>query len=202
LHARAFTAERRAPLSARTISTRPSPLLGTPAASPRGLSGQHRPRRPLRIDGIALGAATQVTSFGPLDLHNRDARGLQVAGQPGAVAAGAFDPGAPHGPEPLGPGDQVAVALRGCRCLRLAQALAQVVEDYRHVEIQVSVHAQHHLRPCRVTRSARAVCRHPPSSSRSSRQSSPQARRSADDTVRGHQMRPASSYEVTLPRSS
>ena len=30
----------------------------------------------------------------------------------------------------------------------------------------------------------------------------PEATRSADDTVRGHQRRPASSYEVTLPRSS
>ena len=50
------------------------------------------------------------------------------------------------GPNPLAE-ERRSVALRGRRCLRLAEAPAQVVKDYRYVEVQVGVHALHYFRP-------------------------------------------------------
>ena len=47
----------------------------------RSLARQDRAGCGLRVFGVGVAAARQVTSFGPLDLHNRDPRSLQVAGQ-------------------------------------------------------------------------------------------------------------------------
>jgi hypothetical protein len=118
-----------------------------------------------------------VAALRPLDLHHRDPRSRQVAGEPSAVAAGSLHSGAPYGPEPFRPREEVAVASDGRRCLRLAQAPAQVVEDHRHMEVQVCVHPQHHLN--RLPRSTHAAPRHSPRSFRCRRQLLP------DDTEDG-----------------
>jgi hypothetical protein len=64
--------------------------------------------------GSALGALGQATA-GPLAgdrLDDPDAGRADVTGQPGAVAAGALDPGQAHRPEPAQPAQQAGVA--GC----------------------------------------------------------------------------------------
>jgi hypothetical protein len=111
----------------------------------RRLAGQDRTGGRLRVFGVGFAVALEVAALGPFHLDHRDSHVLQVAGQTGPVAAGPFHPGAPYGAEPFRPTEEVAVAPESRGCLRLAQAPAQVVEYHRHVEVQVSVHPQHHL---------------------------------------------------------
>jgi hypothetical protein len=81
----------------------------------------------------------------PFNLRDCDPRGHQVASQPGALAAGAFDPGAPDSSEVFSPGKESLVAFGGRRHGQFAQAPAQVVEGHRHVEVEVRIHTQDHL---------------------------------------------------------
>jgi hypothetical protein len=52
----------------------------------RGLSCQNSPGCCLRVDRIGFAVAPEMAALGPFDLHNRDARGLQVAGESGSIA--------------------------------------------------------------------------------------------------------------------
>lgn len=109
----------------------------------------------------------------------------QMPGEPGPVAACAFYPGAPHGAKALRPAQEPLVTLRGRRHARLAQTPAEVVEGYRHVEVEVRVHTQDHrnLRDVRLLGTDRPHVRKLLSMSRSLRAGE---RERTDDTVRGH----------------
>jgi hypothetical protein len=54
------------------------------------VAGQRLPRRPEGIQGVTLGAGAAHRPLGPPDLDHQLAAGLQEAGQPSTVAAGAL----------------------------------------------------------------------------------------------------------------
>jgi len=83
--------------------------------------------------------------LGSFYFHHWYPSGLEVAGEPSAIAAGPLHAGAPHGPEAFRPGDEALVAHRGRRHTQRSQATAQLVQSYSHVQIEVRVHAQDHL---------------------------------------------------------
>src|SRR3954462_12350721 len=90
---RAFTAQCRADLRVRIISTRPSPLLGSPTASPASTALAAA----CAAMEIGLAVATPlVTVLGSLNLHHRDSRRLQVTRESGSVAAGTLYSGTPY----------------------------------------------------------------------------------------------------------
>ncbi len=107
--ARWSTALRRATRRLRRASTRPSRCLGMPVATPA--------RAALAAASASIGSDLPCEpaglAVGPVDLDHRDARRSQVAGQAGAVGAGALDPDQYARAEPAHPGQQGAVAGRG-----------------------------------------------------------------------------------------
>jgi hypothetical protein len=80
--------------------------------------------------------------------------------------------------------EELLVTLRGRWHAGLAQASAQMVDSHRHVEVEVSVHAQDHLDLG--LQSLGADRRHVPSSFRCSGHFPPEEQERQDDTVRGH----------------
>ena len=69
-------------------STFPSRVL----ASPAGVAGLRGPGRGDGVLGVGLAAPATTLAVRTVDLDHRDALGVEVAGEPGAVAAGALDP--------------------------------------------------------------------------------------------------------------
>ena len=67
------------------------------------------------VERVGLALAAAVLPVGPAGLHDPDTSRGDVAGQAGAVAAGTFDPGQAHGPEPAQPAQQAAGSGRGGR---------------------------------------------------------------------------------------
>ena len=61
------------------------------------------------VDGVALAVAAAGGSVRPVDLDDGEVLPAQVAGESGAVGAGAFDPGPVDGAEVACPGQQLAV---------------------------------------------------------------------------------------------
>src|SRR5688572_5730951 len=95
-------------------------LLDLPSAVPalghtRRLAGQHRSGGGLGVWGVGLAATAQVAALRPLDLEHRYLCGLQVAGQPGAVAARTLHAGATHVAKSLRPTEEAFVTLLGRR---------------------------------------------------------------------------------------
>src|SRR5829696_1074355 len=176
----ALIAERRAARRTLIISTVPSPLLGTPEASPAKTAR----------------AAASAPVLWALHLKHLDSHGPQVAGEPGPVAACAFYPGAPHGAKTLSPTEKPLVTLHVRWHARLAQVPAQMVYGHGHVEVQVRVHAQDRLDLS--VRPLGADHRHVKSSLRCRQQLLPDEQEGSDDTVMSHAE--ASSYEVTTLR--
>src|SRR5215216_246435 len=88
----------------------------------------------------------EVATLRSLDFRHRDRRSPQITGDRGPVAAGSLYPGAPHGAQALSPTHQTLVALRRRGHTYLAQASAKMVQGHRHVDVEVCVHAQDHLR--------------------------------------------------------
>jgi hypothetical protein len=126
-----------ATISARTASTAPSRPFGAPRARPdwaarAALTASSGP-------GLALPAA--VLPAGPAGLHDPDAGCGDVAGQPGAVAAGALDPDQGDDPEPAQPAQQAGVAGRGDRELLHAEQSPDRVQRGGDVRVSVGVHA-------------------------------------------------------------
>jgi hypothetical protein len=64
-----------------------------------------------------------------------------MAGQAGAVTAGALDPDQAHGPEAAQPARQPGIAGRGGRELRHAEQSADRIQRRRDVHVSMSVHA-------------------------------------------------------------
>jgi hypothetical protein len=64
-----------------------------------------------------------------------------VAGQAGAVAAGALDPDQAHGPEPVQPAQQAGIASRGDGELPDAEQPADWVQCGGDVHVRVGIHA-------------------------------------------------------------
>jgi hypothetical protein len=84
------------------------------------LPGQHCSRGGLGISRVGLPLAPKVSTLRSLDLEHPYPRGSQVTGEPGAVAARALHPGAPHAAEAFRPGDEALVALLGRRHAELS----------------------------------------------------------------------------------
>jgi len=108
------------------------------AAGPAGLGG------PGGADGVErVGRAwpAPVLAAGAAGLDDPDAGGGDVAGQAGAVAAGALDAGQADGPEPAQPAQQPGVAGRGDGELRDAEQPADRIQRGSDMHVGVGVHA-------------------------------------------------------------
>lgn len=70
------------------------------ASRPRSAAGDHCLRGGLCIDRVCLAPSTAGCLVRLVDLHHLHALAEQVAGQPGTVRAGAFDPGPGTRPRP------------------------------------------------------------------------------------------------------
>jgi len=81
-----------------------------------------------------------VLTVGTVHLDDPDAGGRDVAGQAGAVAAGALDADQADGPEPAQPAQQPGVAGRGNGELRDAEQPADRIQRGGDVHVCVSVH--------------------------------------------------------------
>jgi hypothetical protein len=88
--------------------------------------------------GLALPAA--VLAVGAAGLDDADAGCGDVAGQAGAVAAGAFDPDQADGPEPAQPFQEAGVAGRAGRELPDAEQPADGIERGGDMHVGMSVH--------------------------------------------------------------
>jgi hypothetical protein len=93
-----------------------------------------------------------MTALGPLYLHHRDPRSLQVTSQTSSVAARTFHTGTPHGTEALRPVEEFVVSLHSRGHIELSETSAQPIEGNRHMHLQVGVDPQDHF-----TRSSRAL---------------------------------------------
>jgi hypothetical protein len=120
--------------SDRIISTWPLPALGgrLPVRPARPWPPRPRP-------GIASALEASGLAVGPVDLQHRLVVGGEEAGQPGAVAAGAFHPPGDGRTEPPGPGQQLSVAGRGGRDLQGVQLAAELVGGVGDVDVQVGI---------------------------------------------------------------
>ena len=113
-----------------------SVLCGAPRSTglrrPGGLDG---------VEGIGLARPTPLLAVRPIDLDDVDAVGLQVTGEPGAVAASALDADQGDGSEAAQPAEQAPVA-GGVRGKRLdAQQPADGVQGGGHMDVEVGVNA-------------------------------------------------------------
>ena len=108
------------------------------AAGPAGLGGAGGADGVQRV-GLALPAP--VLAVRAVHLDDPDTGRGDVAGQAGAVAAGAFDPDQADGPEPAQPAQQAGISGRGGRELLDAEQPSDGVERGRDVHVGVSVHA-------------------------------------------------------------
>jgi len=111
-------------------------------ASLRGpcrLSGQRGACCAERVERVGLALGSAGGAIGAVDLDHGDPGGVKVAGEPGAVAAGPFDPDALNGPETHEPVREGGVAGR-CRGERLDSELAaDRVERGGNVNVEVGV---------------------------------------------------------------
>ena len=82
------------------------------AAGPAGLRG---PGGADGIERVGLALPAPVLAVGAVDLDDPDTGGGDVAGQAGAIAAGALDTDQADRPEPAQPAQQPGVAGRGGR---------------------------------------------------------------------------------------
>jgi hypothetical protein len=108
------------------------------AAGPAGLGG---PGGADRVQGVRLALPPPVLAVRAIHFHDPDAGRGDVAGQAGAVAAGALDPDQAHGPEPAQPGQQAGVAGRGDRELPDAEQAADGIERRGDMDVRVGARA-------------------------------------------------------------
>jgi hypothetical protein len=120
-------------VSARIAPAAPSRPLDAPQARPDWAA-----RAALTASsGVGLALAAAVLPAGTAGLHDPDASRGDVAGQAGAVAAGALDPGQAHGPEPAQPAQQAAVSGRGGRELPDPRQPSDGIERSRDLHVRV-----------------------------------------------------------------
>ena len=109
-----------------------APLARLDWAARAGLNG---------VEGIGLARPPPLLAVRAVDLDDGDSVGLQVAGEPGAVAAGALHADQRDGAEAAKPCQQAAVA-GGVGGERLdAQQPADGVQGGGHVHVEVGVNA-------------------------------------------------------------
>jgi hypothetical protein len=106
-----------------------------------GHTGQDGAGGGLGVDRVGLAALAAGASVWPVDLHHGDVLVQQVAGQAGAVAAGAFDPDRLQLPVPAQPAQQLPVASTISGELPVAQQSSLLVDDGGVVGAAVAVHA-------------------------------------------------------------
>jgi hypothetical protein len=138
---RAFTAEWRADLKVRIISTLPSPLLGSPRASPaRTALAAACASRWDRTCLCAGGGGAWVSRPPPPKLPQPSGGGQARL----RSCSGPLYSGTPHRAKALRPTKESLIASRCGRYLQLTQAPAQLVQSHRHVHVEVRVHTQDH----------------------------------------------------------
>src|SRR5262249_32856829 len=81
----------------------------------RGLAVDAGPGGGDGIDGVVLAVAAACSPVGPVDLNDGCVQTHQVAGQAGAVGAGALDPSGPYRAVGGGPAVQLLIAVGGGR---------------------------------------------------------------------------------------
>jgi hypothetical protein len=106
-----------------------------------GGAGQHRPGRGDRVDRIGLALPAAGLAIAAVGLDHHDVLCGQVAGQAGAVGAGAFDPDLHQPAEGGQPGQQNRVAGSGGGELGIAEQPSGAVDRGRVVGSAVGVHA-------------------------------------------------------------
>ncbi len=106
-----------------------------------GSAGLGCPGRADRIQRVGFPLAATVLPVGAVNLDDPDAGGGHVAGQAGAVAAGALDPDQAHRPESAQPAQQPGIAGRGHGELPDAEQPADRIKRGRDVGIGMSVYA-------------------------------------------------------------
>src|SRR5512133_1130549 len=94
-----------------------------------GHTGQDGAGGGLGVDRVGLAALAAGASVWPVDLHHGDVLVQQVAGQAGAVAAGAFDPDRVWVPVATQPAKQLPVASTVSAELPVAQQSSLLVDD-------------------------------------------------------------------------
>jgi hypothetical protein len=116
-------------------STFPSRVL----AAPECVTGLCRSGGGDRVLGVGLAALASPLPVRPIHLDHRDAFSEEMAGQAGAVAAGALDADQLDGPEPAQPHKGSAISVTGGVEALDAQQRAAFVErgDNVHVEMRV-----------------------------------------------------------------
>jgi hypothetical protein len=106
-----------------------------------GHPSQHRAGGGLGVDRVGPAALVAGAPVWPVDLHHRDVLVQQVAGQAGAVAAGAFDPDGVEAAVAAQPAQQLPVATAVSGELPVADQPSLLVDDGGVVGAAVSVHS-------------------------------------------------------------
>ncbi|HEX7270095.1 MAG TPA: hypothetical protein VF256_22095 [Streptosporangiaceae bacterium] len=91
--------------------------------------------------GPGLTPTAPVLAVRAVHLHDPDASRTDVAGQAGAVTAGALNSGQAHSPEPAQPLQQTGIAGQGDRELPDAEQAPDGIQRGGDVHIRMGVHA-------------------------------------------------------------
>lgn len=141
---RALRALERATRNTRIISTRSSPALGVPVASPEmtaRAAASASAGSDLAVDPSGLAVRAD-------HLYDSAVASSQVPGEGGTVGAGALYPERFDTAERVGPGDQLAVAYGRRRDRRVADTPAEAVDGYRHMGVFVGIDTYDHTGRC------------------------------------------------------
>jgi hypothetical protein len=95
--------------------------------------------------GVGLARPASTLTVRSVDFHHRDPQTLEIAGQPGAVAAGAFDTDQHHRTQRREPLDELAIARRCRRERRGSQQAAALIQRGSDVHLEVGIDATRDL---------------------------------------------------------
>jgi hypothetical protein len=93
----------------------------------------------LGVDRVGLAQAAAGPAVGSVNLDDLQAVGAHQPGQPGSVAAGAFDADLGHRPQPLCPVDQRHITAGRGRKRGAAKDAAGLVDDRSHMAVGMGV---------------------------------------------------------------
>ena len=125
--------------------------LGSPvvALAGPGRGPGHGTRSGVGVEGVGLTLGPARLAVRAVHLHNGDALGAQVPGQPGAVGSGAFHPDPLELTVPAQPSQQLTVAGRIGRELPVTELASDLVKHRRMVALAVGVDAARDRAPRR-----------------------------------------------------
>jgi len=138
---RDLTADARASLNMRSISTAASAVLAVVVA----VADSTAWAAACASTASVLPWRRRATRVRAVDLDHGDALAAQVSGHSGAVGAGAVHPGAVQRAEAAGPPQQFAVAGGGGRHLGVSHQHTHSGDHRRDVDVFMGVHTQDHL---------------------------------------------------------